>query len=134
MRELTAAFPANITEAIEIAQQAKFKNKYTGIQAVVICGMGGSGIGGTLVKDWLFEELKVPVVVIKDYDLPQFVGPSTLVIGSSYSGNTEETLIAIDAAITRQAQVVGICSGGQMQARCENNGFDYILKLCNVHT
>lgn len=127
MRELTAAFPANITEAIEIAQQAKFKNKYTGIQAVVICGMGGSGIGGTLVKDWLFEELKVPVVVIKDYDLPQFVGPSTLVIGSSYSGNTEETLIAIDDAIARQAQVVGICSGGQMQARCENNGFDYIV-------
>lgn len=127
MRELTEAFPSNITEAIEIAKKAQFKNSYRGIENVVICGMGGSGIGGTLVKDWLFEELSVPVVVIKDYELPHFVSESTLVIGSSYSGNTEETLMAIDEAIARKAKIIGICSGGEMKRLCDSNGYDYIL-------
>jgi len=73
MQELIQAFPSNIEEALEIAGKSKFSNDYSNIENVVICGMGGSGIGGTLVKDWLFNELKVPVVVVKDYSIPAFV-------------------------------------------------------------
>jgi glucose/mannose-6-phosphate isomerase len=55
MKALIEAFPANIREAIAIANSASFKEDYSGISNVVICGMGGSGIGGTMVKDWLFD-------------------------------------------------------------------------------
>lgn len=127
MKALIEAFPANIREAIAIANSASFKEDYSGISNVVICGMGGSGIGGTMVKDWLFDELTIPVVVIKDYELPKFVGPSTLVIGSSYSGNTEETLISLNDAVTVGAKIIGICSGGELEKLCKTNGYDYIM-------
>ncbi len=127
MQQLIQAFPANIEEALEIAGRSSLKNDYSGITNVVICGMGGSGIGGTLVKDWLFDELKVPVVVVKDYNIPAFVDETTLVIGSSYSGNTEETLTGIVEAIGSGAKVIGICSGGKLQELCEINGFDHII-------
>lgn len=127
MKALIEAFPANIREAISIAKNARFSGDYSGITNVVICGMGGSGIGGTMVKDWLFDELCVPVVVVKDYDMPKFVGPSTLVIGSSYSGNTEETLNSLDEAIAAGAKIIGVCSGGALEALCKEKGYDHVI-------
>lgn len=127
MQELIQAFPSNIEEALEIAGKSTLTNNYSTIDNIVICGMGGSGIGGTLVKGWLFDELKVPVVVVKDYNIPAFVSDRTLVIGSSYSGNTEETLTAIKESIRKGAKIIGICSGGQLQQICEENGYDHII-------
>ena len=126
MKQLIEAFPSNITEALHIARDAELKGDYSGIRNVLICGMGGSGIGGSMVQSWLFDELKVPVSVAKDYTIPNFVGKDTLVIGSSYSGNTEETLTAVETALEKGATIVGICSGGTMESFCQSNGFDYI--------
>lgn len=85
------------------------------IQNIVITGLGGSAIGGDLVRTYLSGECKIPVLVNRNYTLPQFVGPSTLVIASSYSGNTEETISAYKDAIKRKAKVFCITSGGEVE-------------------
>ncbi|MDB3906279.1 bifunctional phosphoglucose/phosphomannose isomerase [Crocinitomicaceae bacterium] len=126
MKQLIEAFPANITEALEIAQNSSISGDYGNVSNILICGMGGSGIGGSLVQTWLADELKVPVSIAKDYSIPNFVNENTLVIGSSYSGNTEETLSAIEEAQKKGAKIIGITSGGKMEALCESNGYDFI--------
>lgn len=126
MKQLIEAFPANITEALEIAKNATIAQEYSNIQNVLICGMGGSGIGGSMVQTWLTDELNIPVAVVKDYSIPNYVNENTLVIGSSYSGNTEETLGAVAAAQAKGARIIGITSGGKMEEICQSNGYDFI--------
>jgi glucose/mannose-6-phosphate isomerase len=127
MNTLIAEFPQNITEALEIASKAKISTPKHEIHNVLICGMGGSGIGGRLVAKWLEDELPVPVTFAQDYGIPGFVSENTLVIGSSYSGNTEETLSSVELALEKGAQLIGITSGGKLQALCEANAYDVIV-------
>ena len=127
MEKLISAFPENISEALDIAKQAKFKAPKQEIKNIIICGMGGSGIGGKLVGKWIENEIKLPILYVHDYNLPSFVSENSLVIGSSYSGNTEETMSAINEAIQRGAHIVGVTSGGEMKAVCEKNGFDCVV-------
>ncbi|XOV66738.1 MAG: bifunctional phosphoglucose/phosphomannose isomerase [Fluviicola sp.] len=126
MKALIEAFPANITEALEIAQNSNISGDYGSISNVLICGMGGSGIGGSMVQTWLVDELNVPVAITKDYSIPNFVNENTLVIGSSYSGNTEETLEAVEKSQNKGAKIIGICSGGKLEELCQSNGYDFI--------
>src|SRR2546428_10697873 len=88
-------------------------------QAVVAVGMGGSGIGGDLLRAVVFDEATVPVASIKEYRAPAFAGPQTLVLACSYSGETEETLAAYDEAVQREAPWVGINSGGGLLRRAQ---------------
>ena len=77
------------------------------IQTVVICGMGGSAIGADLLAAYLFDRVEVPIFVHRDYGLPAFARDRrTLVILSSHSGNTEETLSAFEEACKRGCQIV----------------------------
>ncbi len=85
-----------------------------GISSVMALGMGGSGIGNDVLAAIAAPTLAVPVVVGKDYELPAFVGPSTLVFAASFSGNTEETLAAAAEALERGARVVAITGGGRL--------------------
>jgi len=127
MKQLIEAFPAHILESLEIASKVSLSRTLENpVQNIVICGMGGSGIGGKLVSQWIVDDVKVPVLLLNDYDLPAFVNKHTLVIGSSYSGNTEETLEAIEEAKERGAHIIGICSGGQLHAFCAEHRFDCI--------
>ena len=126
MEQLIKDFPQNISDALAIAKQATITKPQKNITNVVICGMGGSGIGGKIVAEWLQDYAPVPVAVLNDYVLPNYVNAQSLVIGSSYSGNTEETLEALHTANKRDAHIIGICSGGQLQSFCTENGFDYI--------
>ena len=85
------------------------------IQTVVICGMGGSAIGADLLAGYLFDRVEVPIFVHRDYGLPAFARDrKTLVILSSHSGNTEETLSAFEEACKRGCQIVGITTGGKL--------------------
>lgn len=127
MNQLISEFPNNFLEAKEIASKASFQTPKNEIHNIVICGMGGSGIGGNLVSKWLENDLSVPVTVVKDYSLPTFVSKNSLVIGSSYSGNTEETLSAVEEAVAKGAHIIGITSGGKMQELCLSNGFDAVV-------
>ena len=83
-------------------------------QGVVILGMGGSAIGGDLLTALAAESSPVPIRVSRDYALPEWVGDKTLVIGSSYSGNTEETLTAFKTARQRSCHLLALSSGGQL--------------------
>jgi len=127
MEKLITAFPQNITDALIIAAKVQLTPIKKPIHNVVICGMGGSGIGGKLVAQWVQAECPVPVFSFQDYHLPAFIGENTLVIGSSYSGNTEETLIAMEEAHQRGAQIICICSGGQLQQFAADHTYDCIL-------
>lgn len=127
MEQLISAFPDHIKEALEIAKATTLKKPENEIQNVVICGMGGSGIGGEMVAKWLEDELEVPVATVHDYTLPKFVSKNTLVIGSSYSGNTEETMESLEKAVKAGAFMVGVCSGGKLEQLLKDNGFDAII-------
>src|SRR5680860_88519 len=100
-------------------EQAKFKaeiengdNDHRPITNVVVAGMGGSALAAMLIKSWLKSELTVPIDIVRSYDLPKYVVQNTLVITSSYSGNTEETLSCLKQAEAKGAQVAIITSGG----------------------
>lgn len=86
-------------------------------QAVVVLGMGGSGIGGDLLRAILYDEAAVPVAPVKAYRIPAFVGPESLVFACSYSGDTEETLSAYEEAVGRRAVSLVITSGGELARR-----------------
>lgn len=94
------------------------------IRNVVITGLGGSGIGGSIAADLVSGQASVPITINKDYGLPGLVDSSTLVIACSYSGNTEETLYALGIAEAKNAQIACISSGGQLKARAEEKGYN----------
>ncbi len=127
MKQLIQAFPQNIADAISIAHQHQFKSPKHTIQNIVICGMGGSGIGGKIVSEWMASTSPIPVNIIQDYQLPAYVNQHSLVIGSSYSGSTEETLAAIYEAHQKNAHIIGICSGGDLQSFCEKEQHDCVI-------
>ncbi|MCA9332912.1 bifunctional phosphoglucose/phosphomannose isomerase [Candidatus Saccharibacteria bacterium] len=82
------------------------------IQNVIIGGMGGSALAASIISSW--PKLSVPLQVVRNYDLPDYAGENTLFIASSYSGNTEETLAALDQAIEKGCEIVIIASGGKL--------------------
>lgn len=127
MEKLIAAFPSNIGQAYRSTKTISFKIKTNEISNVVLLGMGGSGIGAKIVSKWVQEEIKVPVLLSQDYDIPAFIGKNTLVIACSYSGNTEETVISAEKAFQAGATVVGLCSGGKIEQFCTTNKLDCVL-------
>lgn len=92
------------------------------ITSIVVTGMGGSALAGLLAKAWLKNDISIPFEVIRSYDLPAYVNSSTLVIASSYSGNTEETVSALEQATQKGAQLGVIASGGTLGAMAEDGG------------
>ena len=89
-------------------------DKIKGATMIVVAGMGGSALAAEFIKNWLGDRLPVPLVITRGYELPAFVGRSTLVIVSSYSGNTEESLSCLAEATKRRARVVVLAAGGQL--------------------
>lgn len=94
------------------------------IKNVVFAAMGGSALQAEFVRT--YPVLQVPFVIVKDYDLPAFVNESTLVIVSSYSGNTEETLSALEQAQARGAAIVVMAGGGKLQEKAEVEGLHFV--------
>lgn len=125
MKKLIENFPNQLREALDIANAAKLSPKQN-IQNIVITGLGGSGIGGTIISELVSDTCNVPVLSNNDYFLPEFVNPNTLVIISSYSGNTEETLEAMQQALTKKAQIICVTSGGKVEELAKQNNLDVI--------
>ncbi len=114
--------PKQVRDAWTIASKATIAPAYSDVRNIVVAGMGGSAIGGDLAAALLADELKVPMSVHRDYGLPAYVGRDTLVIVSSYSGNTEETLSSFEEARKRGAKVLALTTGGKIAelARASN--------------
>ncbi|MES2131963.1 MAG: bifunctional phosphoglucose/phosphomannose isomerase [Bacteroidota bacterium] len=126
MRTLVEGFTKQLEEALIIADSATLTKK-NNIHNIIVTGLGGSGISGTILSELVQGECTVPIIVNKDYFLPEFVNAHSLVIISSYSGNTEETLSAMKQAISKQAQIVCVTSGGQIKELSLKNNYDTII-------
>jgi glucose/mannose-6-phosphate isomerase len=118
MLSLLVKTPYCCRDAIKRTKQTSLPTKVKP-KNIVIVGMGGSAIGGEILKDWLRDDLPIPIEVSRDYILPAYVNKDTLVIANSYSGNTEETLSAFLAAKKRNCMTIAITSGGQLEAFCK---------------
>ena len=119
-------FPENIIDAIELSENITLKNEYRDLNNIIIAGMGGSAIGGDVVYSLIKNEIKIPFVVNRGYDLPAWANSSTLIICSSYSGNTEETISILEEAKSLDAKVIGITTGGVLESLCKNYSFDFV--------
>ena len=114
--------PEQMEEALKISKNWKINtDDFPEIKNIVVIGMGGSAIGGDLVRSYLASKLLIPFQVVRNYSLPEYVDDETLVIVSSYSGNTEETLSALDDAIGRKAMIAAISTGGMLEEICKFN-------------
>lgn len=127
MKQLVESFTKQLREAIQIGENCKLSLPKNSIQNVVISGLGGSGIGGTIVSQLVEHDSPVPVIVNKKYFVPAFVGENTLSIISSYSGNTEETIAAMHESINKGAHVICVTSGGIIAETAQKNNLDLIL-------
>jgi len=125
--------PESIVKAWRAASEFDLPNEIRSVKSVVITGMGGSAIGGDLVRSLAEAEAPIPVVVQRGYDLPAFAGPDTLVVAISHSGGTEETLSAADEAIRRGVQLVGVGrEGSPLAERCEQARAPFVPVLMHV--
>lgn len=127
MKTLVANFSKQLAEAIKIGNNAKLTASKNKISNVLVCGLGGSGIGGSILSELVVHDANVPINVTKGYFIPEYVNENTLVIISSYSGNTEETLNCLDLAIDRNAKIVSVTSGGKVQEISKSKGYDHII-------
>ena len=127
MRTFLHQFPAACRRAWQRVSRVRLPAAYAGVDRVLIAGMGGSAAGGDIVRHLAASETKVPIWVHRDYGLPSFVDEDTLVIFSSYSGNTEETLSAFAASLSTPARKLVITTGGRLGYLAEQQGIPVLL-------
>jgi len=118
-------FPLQIKEAKRIAEESLIP-KYRNFKKILFSGLGGSAIGGDLVRSYLYLKSKIPVFVNREYILPSFVDKETLIFISSYSGNTEETVSSYKEAKKKNAKIIVISSGGILKEMAKRD------KICHI--
>jgi glucose/mannose-6-phosphate isomerase len=126
MFDMIAAFPDQMLEALEISGKTRINVHNEPIEKIFISGMGGSGIGGDFVKSFVSANCSIPVIVSKSYETPVRIDKNTLVIISSYSGNTEETISTFVKVSKTPAKIICISSGGEIISRAKELQCDYI--------
>ncbi len=124
MLETCEKMPDFCTDAIKRAREAKIP--YETPKNIIVVGMGGSAIGGDLLKDWLHDRAKIPIDTCRDYVLPEYADQNSLIIAVSYSGETEETLSAFFDAVKRHCSVSTMSSGGRLQKFSQKLKIPYI--------
>lgn len=107
-------FGAQCVSGAASARAADLSDAMRGVTHVVVAGMGGSALSADIIRALLAPALRVPLIVQRDYAVPSWVGPKTLVVASSYSGETEETLAAAASALERTGLVVAMTTGGAL--------------------
>lgn len=127
MSLLLGNFYKQIEDAVEIGENfilpASFKGPF---EKIVFIGMGGSAIGGDVIRSLMATESKIPVWVSRHYDLPLFADQKSLCIFSSYSGNTEETISAFHQGLQKKLKSIVITSGGQLARLAQENSIPWI--------
>ncbi len=126
MLALAADLGNQLRDAFAAARSVPDPPSGEGLRSLVVCGMGGSGISGDVVRALYWPRLPIPIAVVKGYVLPEFCGRDTLVLASSFSGNTEETVAAYTEAVARGCRVVAITSGGELASLAEADQVPWI--------
>jgi glucose/mannose-6-phosphate isomerase len=119
-------FPNHWQEAMEFSRDVDWVLNTGKIRNICMAGMGGSAIGADLISAYCVNQCEVPVQIIRSYDIPHWVGPETLFIACSFSGNTEETLSALEQAVASGAQIAAITSGGKLLIEASREGYGYV--------
>src|SRR4030095_6509705 len=122
MFDVLAGFSSQVQEAFSIGKDINPPSSVKGADKIIVTGLGGSAIGGDLLRSYLNYEIKIPIFINRNYHLPPFADENTLVIASSYSGNTEETLSAYEEAKQRGCKIACVSSGGKLTVMAENDG------------
>lgn len=115
MLDILLNFHYQVEEAQQIGKSTDLDDMQDSIDNIVYCGMGGSAICGDFLKNFLIDELPVSMEVVRNYTLPNYVSKKTLLIISSYSGNTEETLSCLNQGAKKNAHLLGISSNGEVK-------------------
>ena len=127
MLDLAGNFFKQCIKAREISENFKPGVSYGQVKNIVVCGMGGSAVGGDILRVYLKDKIKTPLMVVRDYSLPAFVNKDTLLFCNSYSGNTEETLAAYKQAVKAKAKIVTITGGGKLKKLCDRHDTPCII-------
>jgi glucose/mannose-6-phosphate isomerase len=126
MLDMAIGFPDHVEHAARIGEEFGAPAHLRHPKLIVLAGMGGSAVAGDLLSRLIADRTPIPFLVSRDYGLPACVGPDTLLIVSSYSGNTEETLSAAKAARRRKARILCITTGGKIGAFARAGGYPLI--------
>ncbi len=126
MLSLLLDFPLQCRKAYDIAKASRLLFEKKDFTKIVFAGLGGSAIGGDIVRSYLYFESKVPISVCREYELPAYVDNSTLVFILSYSGNTEEILSAYQQAKEKGAELILISSDGALKEYAKNDRVSFI--------
>ena len=132
MHDTIAAFPEHLKRSLQLPGDINWSSqKPTTPQGVCICGMGGSAIGGDLARSYWETESPIPIVVVRNHRLPAFINDHWFVIASSYSGNTEEVLVAVAEAGRRGCRrILALASGGRLAALAQEHHWP-LMRLPN---
>lgn len=122
IKESVRALPEQFQDAWDVVQLLPIPQQFYDADSIVVAGMGGSALGGRMIKHYAKSQLPVPVDLVTDYDLPEYVNERTLVIVASYSGETEETLNALQQALERDAMIFVITTGGKLMEIAKAEG------------
>jgi glucose/mannose-6-phosphate isomerase len=122
MLEAIAGLPRHCREGYELGRTAAELPSGEGVTAIAFCGMGGSAVAGDVLRSLYADRLRIPVVVVRTPELPEWCGPHSLVVVSSYSGDTAETLACFEQAVRRGSRIVAVTSGGTLARRAAELG------------
>ena len=125
MIEIIKKYPEMCLDAVKIAERVNIPDYK--FDKIIVCGMGGSAIGGDLLKDLLKDRISIPIEVSREYHLPAYADENTLTFCVSYSGNTEETLSQFVDCIKRKSKIISITSGGKLEEWCKKFNLPYVL-------
>lgn len=114
MLEVVVALPSHCRGGWERGSGTSDLPSGDGVSSVAFCGMGGSAVAGDVLRALYADRLGLPVIVVRAPELPEFCGPHTLVLVSSYSGDTTETLACFEEAVARGCRVIAVTSGGEL--------------------
>jgi glucose/mannose-6-phosphate isomerase len=106
--------PRQLEAGWRLTREMRLPEGYRQCRAIAVLGMGGSAIAGDIVRGIFSDRLRAPLVSVRDYELPAWVGRDTLVVAVSHSGATEETISAVSAALERRCPVVAVTTGGPL--------------------